>query len=129
RNRERLGIGNARFLVSDWFAALDPASPFELIVGNPPYIAADDPHLDAGDVRFEPRSALVAGADGLDDIRRIAARAADFLAPAGWLLLEHGWRQGAQVRELLAAAGLEAVASWRDYGGNERLSGGRKRCP
>jgi release factor glutamine methyltransferase len=128
-NRARLGIANASFLHSDWFSALAPTARFGLIVGNPPYIAADDPHLDQGDVRFEPRSALVAGDDGLADIRRIVAGAGAFLGADGWLLLEHGWRQGGAVRALFAGAGYRDVESWSDYGGNERLSGGRRGCP
>lgn len=124
RNRASLSIANARFVRSDWFSALG-VERFDLIVGNPPYIAPDDSHLDQGDVRFEPRSALVAGEGGLADIRHIVTAARDFLVPGGWLLLEHGWQQGAAVRALLAAAGFDEVASWRDYGDNERLSGGR----
>lgn len=124
RNRRRLGLGNAAFLQSDWFSALD-GRRFELIASNPPYIAADDPHLVLGDLRFEPASALVAGADGLDDIRRIVAAAPDHLAAGGWLLLEHGFEQAAAVRALLAAGGFVEVHSRRDLGGHERISLGR----
>ncbi|TBW39663.1 peptide chain release factor N(5)-glutamine methyltransferase [Azotobacter chroococcum] len=124
RNRRRLGLGNAAFLQSDWFSALD-GRRFELIASNPPYIAADDPHLVLGDLRFEPASALVAGADGLDDIRRIVAAAPDHLAAGGWLLLEHGFEQAGAVRALLAAAGFVEVHSRRDLGGHERISLGR----
>lgn len=124
RNRRRLGLGNATFLQSDWFSALD-GRRFELIASNPPYIAADDPHLVLGDLRFEPASALVAGADGLDDIRRIVAAAPDHLAAGGWLLLEHGFEQAAAVRALLAAGGFVEVHSRRDLGGHERISLGR----
>jgi release factor glutamine methyltransferase len=127
RNRARLGIANARFLVSDWFSAFDTKARFDLIVGNPPYIAADDPHLLEGDVRFEPRSALVAGDDGLADIDTIIERARGFLAPGGTLLLEHGWRQGEAVRERFAGCGYGGIRSWRDHGGNERVSGGEWR--
>lgn len=124
RNRRRLGLGNATFLQSDWFSALD-GRRFELIASNPPYIAADDPHLVLGDLRFEPASALVAGADGLDDIRRIVAAAPDHLAAGGWLLLEHGFEQAGAVRALLAAGGFVEVHSRRDLGGHERISLGR----
>ncbi|TBW06511.1 peptide chain release factor N(5)-glutamine methyltransferase [Azotobacter chroococcum subsp. isscasi] len=124
RNRRRLGLGNAAFLQSDWFSALD-GRRFALIASNPPYIAADDPHLVLGDVRFEPASALVAGADGLDDIRLIVTQAPEHLESGGWLLLEHGFEQAAAVRELLNARGFVSVESRRDLGGHERISLGR----
>lgn len=124
QNRARLTLGNARFLQSDWFAAMN-GDRFDLIVSNPPYIAADDPHLAEGDVRFEPASALVSGADGLDDIRLIVASAPTHLNDAGWLLLEHGWQQAEAVRELLEQRGFHTVQSWRDLGGHQRVSGGQ----
>jgi release factor glutamine methyltransferase len=95
--------------------------PYELIVSNPPYVAAGDPHL--ADLRHEPVSALVAGADGLDDLRAIVQAAPALLAPGGWLLLEHGWHQAQAVRGLLTAAGLVDTASRRDLAGIERCSG------
>jgi release factor glutamine methyltransferase len=106
----------------DWFAPV-AGERFELIVSNPPYIAADDPHLPA--LAHEPRQALVSGADGLDDIRRIVRAAPAHLTPGGWLLLEHGWQQAAAVRHLLTAAGLTQAQSRRDLGGIERCSGGQ----
>ncbi|MCX7194965.1 MAG: hypothetical protein NTV37_03490, partial [Proteobacteria bacterium] len=112
------------FIHSDWFEAFT-AQKFNIIVSNPPYIAAGDPHLAQGDVRFEPISALVSGDDGLHDIRHIAARAPDYLEPGGWLLLEHGYDQAAQVRELLQQAGFDEVFSACDLAGIERVSGGR----
>src|SRR5690606_4634236 len=124
RNGERLGLTHAYFLQSDWFSALD-GQCFDMIVSNPPYIAADDPHLALGDVRFEPASALVSGEDGLDDIRRIIAEAPDHLAPGGWLLLEHGWQQAPAVCQLLRERGMDLVQSWRDLGGQLRVSGGQ----
>lgn len=124
RNRRRLGLDNVAFLQSDWFAKLDSRC-FDLIAGNPPYIAADDPHLALGDLRFEPASALVAGIDGLDDIRRIVAEAPGHLKAGGWLLLEHGFEQAGAVRELLVARGFVEVHSRRDLGGHERISLGR----
>ncbi|MCQ4347530.1 peptide chain release factor N(5)-glutamine methyltransferase [Pseudomonas stutzeri] len=124
RNRARLGLDNARFIESLWFSAL-AGERFALIVGNPPYIAADDRHLDEGDVRFEPASALVAGRDGLDDIRQIVAEAPAHLEPGGWLLLEHGYDQGVAVRALFAAHGFARVDSRRDLGGNERITFGQ----
>ncbi|MCQ4273415.1 peptide chain release factor N(5)-glutamine methyltransferase [Pseudomonas kuykendallii] len=125
RNRQRLGLDNARFAHSHWFSALT-GQRFELIVSNPPYIAADDRHLNEGDVRFEPASALVSGADGLDDIRLIVAQAPAYLQPDGWLLLEHGFEQADAVRRLLCAAGFAEVDSRRDLAGHERISLGRR---
>ncbi|MDO9617775.1 MAG: peptide chain release factor N(5)-glutamine methyltransferase [Pseudomonas sp.] len=124
RNRARLKLDNATFIESHWFSAL-AGQRYQLIVSNPPYIAADDRHLVEGDVRFEPSSALVAGADGLDDIRLIIQQAPDYLEAGGWLLLEHGFDQAAAVRELLSARGFSAVESRRDLGGHERISLGR----
>ncbi|MFJ2981708.1 MULTISPECIES: peptide chain release factor N(5)-glutamine methyltransferase [unclassified Pseudomonas] len=127
RNRQRLGLGNVKVLASLWFSSL-AGERFDLILSNPPYIAAEDPHLVAGDVRFEPSSALVAGADGLDDLRLIVSQAPQHLLPGGWLLLEHGYDQAAAVRELLAAQGFIEVASRKDLGGHERISLGRLPC-
>ncbi|MGG5872298.1 peptide chain release factor N(5)-glutamine methyltransferase [Pseudomonas peli] len=124
RNRARLKLANASFVASHWFSAL-AGQRYQLIVSNPPYIAADDRHLAEGDVRFEPSSALVAGADGLDDIRLIIQQSPDYLEAGGWLLLEHGFDQAAAVRELLSARGFSAVESRRDLGGHERISLGR----
>jgi release factor glutamine methyltransferase len=124
RNRARLKLNNASFAESHWFSALT-GQRYQLIVSNPPYIASDDRHLAEGDVRFEPSSALVAGADGLDDIRLIIEQAPDYLETGGWLLLEHGFDQAAAVRELLNARGFSAVESRRDLGGHERISLGR----
>ena len=124
RNRARLKLNNAAFVASHWFSAL-AGQRYRLIVSNPPYIAAADHHLDQGDVRFEPSSALVAGEDGLDDIRLIIEQAPGYLESGGWLLLEHGFEQAAAVRELLMARGFTAVESRRDLGGHERISLGR----
>ncbi|WP_404296703.1 peptide chain release factor N(5)-glutamine methyltransferase [Halomonas sp.] len=126
RNAARLGIANAAFRQSDWFAALGEEKKagerFDLIVTNPPYLADDDPHLARGDVRFEPRSALVAGEGGLGDLRHLVRAAREHLASSGWLLLEHGAQQGAAVRKALADAGYEAVLSRCDLAGHERVS-------
>ncbi len=122
-NAQRLGLGKVRLLSSDWFSALR-GERYDIIVANPPYIAAGDAHLGRGDVRFEPATALVSGADGLDDIRRIIAQAKDHLNANGWLLLEHGYDQAAQVRVLLRQAGFAGVFSARDLAGIERVSGG-----
>lgn len=120
-NAARLGAEVA-FVESDWFAAL--AGNFDLIVANPPYIAAGDPHLTLGDLRFEPSSALACGADGLDALRRIIAAAPAHLAPEGRLWLEHGYDQGPAVAELLRQHGYREIASHRDLAGIVRISGG-----
>lgn len=127
RNRQRLQLGNVTVLNSHWFSALE-GQRFQLIISNPPYIAAEDPHLVAGDVRFEPSSALVAGADGLDDLRQIIAEAPTHLLHGGWLLLEHGYDQAAAVRELLACHDFEQIESRHDLGGHERITLGRLSC-
>ncbi|HBO2642244.1 TPA: peptide chain release factor N(5)-glutamine methyltransferase [Pseudomonas aeruginosa] len=127
RNRQRLLLENVEVRRSHWFSALD-GRRFRMIVGNPPYIPASDPHLSEGDVRFEPKSALVAGSDGLDDIRQIVAQAPQHLLDEGWLLLEHGYDQGAAVRELLGARGFAGVHTLRDLGGNERITLGQWVC-
>lgn len=124
-NAARLGIDNAHFIQSDWFTAVPPAVRYALIVSNPPYIDADDPHLREGDVRFEPRRALVAADHGLADIAAIAAQAGAHLVSGGWLLFEHGADQAAAVRTLLAQRGFMEVATWCDWGGRERVTGGR----
>jgi release factor glutamine methyltransferase len=105
-----------------WFEPLSDAPRFDMIVSNPPYIDGADPHLAEGDVRFEPRSALVADEQGLADIRLIVAQAPAHLAPGGWLLLEHGWEQGEMVRQLLLQQGYRQVETVRDYGDNERVT-------
>jgi release factor glutamine methyltransferase len=97
-----------------------------MIVGNPPYIAAGDPHLHRGDLRFEPNSALAAGTDGLDAIRAILSGATAHLEPGGWLLLEHGFDQGAEVAALLARHGFGHIRTLRDLAGLERTSLGRR---
>lgn len=123
-NARQLGIGNTRFVHSDWFSALTNER-FDLIISNPPYIADADAHLSQGDLRFEPRTALASGADGLDDIRRIVADAKAHLNAGGWLLFEHGYDQAERARELLEAAGYAEVFSARDLAGIERVSGGQ----
>lgn len=122
-NVERLGLP-VQLVHSDWFAQLS-GQRFHLIVSNPPYIAEADPHLGQGDVRFEPLTALASGRDGLTDIRQIVARAPAHLHPGGWLLFEHGYDQGAPVRELLTRAGFSSVETVQDYGGNDRVTLGQ----
>jgi len=130
RNASRHGTA-IRFLHGDWYRALHPEQDaggerFELIVANPPYIVAGDHHLAQGDLRFEPLGALTDHADGLAALRIIINGAAAHLAPHGWLLVEHGYDQAAPVRALMLAAGFDAVQSWRDLAGIERVSGGQR---
>lgn len=124
-NAQKLAINNVRFLQGNWFTPV-AGQQFALIASNPPYIDEADPHLAQGDVRFEPGSALVSAEQGLADLAAIVQQAADYLEPQGWLLLEHGWQQGENVRTLLNAAGFIAVATHRDYGGNDRVTLGQK---
>lgn len=125
RNADHLGIRNIEIVQSRWFSALE-GQQFSLIVSNPPYIDAQDPHLAQGDVRFEPLSALVAADNGLADLHTLIKDAPRYLLPQGWLLLEHGWQQGAAVREIFARYGWQQVETCRDYGDNERLTLGRR---
>ena len=122
-NAERLGFNNVCCQVSDWLAAFADMR-FDLLVSNPPYIEQDDPHLQRGDLRFEPSTALVAGPDGLSDLRVLAREAPAHLYPGGWLLLEHGYQQGEAVCQLLRAAGFSRVATRSDASGHPRISGG-----
>jgi release factor glutamine methyltransferase len=126
-NAARLGLQNVEFRQGDWLAALAHEAPFDLIVSNPPYIKETDPHLAQGDVRFEPRRALAAGPEGLDDITRIIKDALSRLEPGGWLLLEHGYDQAEAVTRLLRDAGYEAVEDYRDLAGQPRLAAGRNK--
>ena len=124
RNAQRLGIRNVRFVQGDWLAPL-VGERFVLVVSNPPYIEAADPHLAQGDLRYEPAAALASGADGLDAIRRIVADACAHLEPGGWLLFEHGWNQGDAARALLREAGYMQVFTAQDLEARDRVSGGR----
>ncbi|ADU69647.1 peptide chain release factor N(5)-glutamine methyltransferase [Pantoea sp. At-9b] len=123
-NAQRLHITNVQFFLSHWFAAL-PSQRFDLIASNPPYIDAADHHLQQGDVRFEPLSALVAEEAGLADLREIITTAPAWLLPGGWLLLEHGWQQGEAVRTLMTQQGYQQVNTVDDYGGNPRVTLGQ----
>jgi release factor glutamine methyltransferase len=118
--------GRMQWLEGDWYAALDPSLTFDAIVSNPPYIASGDPHLDAGDLRFEPRSALTDEADGLSAIRTIIAGSRRFLASGGQLWLEHGYDQARDVRALLVEDGFCEVRSLSDLAGIERATGGAR---
>ncbi|WP_223246923.1 peptide chain release factor N(5)-glutamine methyltransferase [Sulfuriferula thiophila] len=126
-NARRLGLANIQFILSDWWQDV-PATPlFDVIVSNPPYIADADSHLQEGDLRFEPITALAAGATGLKDLVSIINRAPQYLTATGMLLLEHGYDQGEAVRGLLNGAGFDAVVTHRDLGGVERVSMGQRR--
>lgn len=124
-NAREHGLENVEFRHGSWFEPL-AGERFDLVASNPPYIAAEDPHLGQGDLRYEPAAALASGADGLDDVRAIAAAAAPHLLPGGWLLLEHGHDQGPAVRALLEQAGLEQVATAVDLEGRDRVSLGQR---
>lgn len=125
QNRKQLNFNHVKVQQSDWFTQIE-ANKFDVIVSNPPYIDPQDPHLDQGDVRFEPRSALIAENHGLADIELIIRESWNYLRSDGWLLLEHGYDQGDAVRELLRAHGFVAVETRRDLGNNERVSLGKR---
>lgn len=123
-NAQRLGLA-LTLLESDWYGALTGQPAFDVIVANPPYIRAGDPHLSAGDLPHEPAQALTDGRDGLSALRTIVNEAPGHLAEAGWLLCEHGYDQAEAVRDLLRQAGFGEVFSARDLAGIERVSGAR----
>jgi release factor glutamine methyltransferase len=126
-NAERLGIRNCRFLHGSWFDPIEHGTKFALIVSNPPYIDGEDPHLSLGDVRFEPKSALVAANHGMADICHIARAAGEYLQSQGWLVFEHGYDQGIQVRQELVALGYLQVETFQDYAGHDRVTVGQYR--
>ncbi|CAM4230113.1 peptide chain release factor N(5)-glutamine methyltransferase [Vibrio agarivorans] len=124
-NRDRLQLHNAQFMQGSWYEPIQPGAKFAVITSNPPYIDAADPHLDQGDVRFEPKTALVADDNGLADIRYITEHARQYLATGGWLLLEHGYQQGEAVREILVEFGFDSVSTEKDFGDNDRVTLGQ----
>lgn len=126
QNAAQLNVHNVRFIESDWLEALDPSSHFDLIVSNPPYVAENDPHLQQGDVRFEPLQALQSGTDGLQDIRHIAQESLRFLALNGHLLFEHGYNQKDACAALLHALAYSDIKCQRDLGGQDRVTSGKK---
>ena len=125
QNAKALGAARIHWHPGSWWQALASPRRFDLIVSNPPYIAANDHHLQQGDLPFEPPQALAAGPDGLDDLRIIIGGATAHLTPDGWLLLEHGYDQEAPVQALLRDAGFADVFTRRDLAGQPRVSGGR----
>lgn len=124
-NALALGLETIEFRTGDWCAALGHDT-FDLIVANPPYVAADDTHLQSAELRYEPREALTPGADGLTAIRTIVATAGDHLKPGGWLILEHGYDQGGGVWRLFAEAGYAQIEGLRDLAGQPRATVGRR---
>jgi release factor glutamine methyltransferase len=127
-NARRLGIANVEFAQSDWYDRVAPAwqgGAFDLIASNPPYVAAGDPHLGEGDVRFEPERSLTPGGDGLAAIMRIVAGARERLVSGGALVVEHGYDQAERVRALFAAAGFTDIVAARDLAGIPRVVAGR----
>lgn len=122
-NAERLGIG-ATFFESNWFSAIQ--GTYDAILANPPYIAEDDPHLRWGDLRFEPREALVGGSDGLSHLRRIVRQAPNYLARGGTLLIEHGYDQAEPVLALFRDAGFEAIETLNDLASLPRVTLGQQ---
>ncbi|SFK12233.1 peptide chain release factor N(5)-glutamine methyltransferase [Methylophaga sulfidovorans] len=118
-NARKHKLNNVHFIQASWLTACQE-NQFDMVISNPPYIEADDPHLQQGDVRFEPLSALISGPDGLDDIRLITKQAADCLRPNGWLLVEHGYDQSQAVQHLFSEAGFSHISAHQDFGGNDR---------
>ncbi|WP_051536781.1 peptide chain release factor N(5)-glutamine methyltransferase [Shewanella marina] len=123
-NKQRLHLDHVEVLESDWFSAV-AGRQFNLIVSNPPYIDETDVHLNQGDVRFEPHSALTAADEGFADLYYIAATAREFLLPNGYLLMEHGFEQGPALRKKMTELGYQGVATVRDFGSNERCTIGQ----
>ncbi|MET0288697.1 MAG: peptide chain release factor N(5)-glutamine methyltransferase [Pseudoxanthomonas sp.] len=123
-NAQAHALTNVHFALGSWFAPL-AGRRFDLIASNPPYIESDDVHLQQGDLRFEPATALASGADGLDDLRVLTAGAPAHLLPGGWLLLEHGWNQGEAVRALMRQRGFTGVDTAQDLEGRDRVTLGR----
>ena len=124
-NATALGVNNISFVAGSWGQPLK-LRQFDVILSNPPYIRTDDPHMLRGDLPAEPIQALVSGSDGLDAIRRIIEDSATSLKPNGWLLLEHGYDQAAEVSALLQHADFNEIFTQKDYGGNSRVTGGRR---
>ncbi len=124
-NAENLGVNNLRFLAGNWFDELSK-DKFDLIISNPPYVAEGDPHLQQGDLRFEPLIALSAGENGLTCIRHIIEASPSHLVDSGWLLLEHGYNQADECRQLLRDKDFSNICSYPDLAGIMRVTGGQK---
>lgn len=126
QNAELNGLSRVAFYAGDWCQALPAGLTLDFLVSNPPYIDPDDPHLQQGDLRFEPASALSAQDAGLRDLAVLTEQAVSRLKSGGWLLLEHGYNQGAAVRKLLLRHDFVEVSTERDLGGQERVTRGRR---
>lgn len=124
-NRERCALNNVAIQQSDWFSSLETDDAFDIIVSNPPYIDAKDPHLREGDVRFEPLTALVADDNGLADIRLITDQSRYYLKPSGWLVVEHGYQQADAVQSIFKEYNYQSIQTQNDYGGNPRVTFGQ----
>ena len=120
-NASQIGVDNIAFQLTSWCQDLTPAH-YDLIVSNPPYVEANDEHLAQGDVRFEPRRALVASDAGLNAIQQIASGSSALLKKQGWLLLEHGYNQAAAVADILHLSGFDNISCRRDLAGIERMT-------
>jgi release factor glutamine methyltransferase len=125
-NAEQLKLGNVIFSLGDWYAALPAKQKFSAIISNPPYVGLDDPNLQQNVKEFEPPLALFSGSSGLNALRTIIAQAPRYLEPHGWLMLEHGFEQGARVRELMSGNGFAAVTTHKDLSGHERITVGQR---
>ncbi len=125
-NAKNLALTNVEFYQSDWFSIFSANHTlFDVIVGNPPYISPRDHHLQAPDIQYEPRSALISAPDGLTDLKRIIQESPQFLASNGWLVLEHGFDQSDHVRSLMEEAGLTGICCFKDLAGLGRVTLGR----
>ncbi|MBU2893979.1 peptide chain release factor N(5)-glutamine methyltransferase [Colwellia sp. D2M02] len=125
RNAKALALSQVNIYQSDWFSKVSQSTPFEIIVSNPPYIDGNDENLSVGDVRFEPKSALVANEQGLGDIADITAKAVNYLVPNGALFFEHGFEQGEAVRNILRTAGFNGIETVKDLNGHDRITWGK----
>ena len=126
QNARSNAINTIHFLATDWLTGFSPRFQVDMILSNPPYIMENDPHLSAGDVRFEPTSALAAGPEGLDDLQQILITAKAHLKPGGWLLLEHCYHQQAALAQLLAQQAYQSIHCHKDYAGQPRVSLGQR---
>ena len=122
KNAQHLSISNVNIYQSDWFSRIEKNNQFDMIISNPPYIDEDDIHLSQGDVQFEPLTALVADNAGFSDIERIAKEAIDYLKPGGYLFFEHGYDQGAQVRNIFNALSYKNAQTIKDLNENDRVT-------
>ncbi|PID34466.1 MAG: protein-(glutamine-N5) methyltransferase, release factor-specific [Thiotrichales bacterium] len=126
-NAGQYQLNNINFLQSDWFSNIPTNQPFDLIISNPPYIADNDPHLNQGDVRFEPAGALVSGHDGLNDIKQLINQSVNYFKQDGILMFEHGYDQGEKTTALMRAAGYKDTRCIKDLAGHDRITLGQ--CP